>query len=98
MSSPHRSPEWLAFARVQRKQWQARIDSEGVPCLGCRRMLRRGEAWDLGHVVAVRLGGPLTDPSNIWPSCRPCNRADGARISHAIRYRNKRETEREPEW
>lgn len=99
MSNVHRSPEWLKFSKQQRTQiWQPRINASGVPCRRCRGAIRKGARWHLGHIVDVRLGGALCDPSNVWPEHVRCNTQAGAYLSHAIRYAAKRRDEREPGW
>lgn len=98
MSQAHRSPEWLRFSKQQRKAWQVRIDAGGVPCRTCRGVIRKGTKWHLGHIVDVRRGGPLCDPANVWPEHVSCNTRGGARLSHEIRYAQKRRDEREPNW
>lgn len=43
-------------------------------CGYCRRRLRRGRILaTIDHIIAYRDGGP-PDPSNLRPSCEPCNR------------------------
>lgn len=49
---------------------------------GCTRA-----AQDVDHVVPLARGGPVESLSNLRAACRKCNRAGGARLTNAGRYR-----------
>lgn len=89
MSAGHRTPEYLRFIKRERPKWQAQIDAGGVPCRRCKRVLYQTKAWDLGHIIALAHGGPLT-PDNVWPEHRACNRRAGQALSVQTRNENKR--------
>lgn len=81
MSAGHRTPEYLAFIKRERPRWQAQINAAGaVPCRRCRGAILAGQKWDLGHIVAMAEGGPLT-PENTWPEHPRCNRSAGQELS-----------------
>jgi 5-methylcytosine-specific restriction endonuclease McrA len=56
----------------------------GMPCPKCSRPIPRREDADLGHIIALAMGGPRT-LENTQLECRPCNRSEGAHIGNAMR-------------
>lgn len=53
-----------------------------LECWKCRRTLRQGDAWVLGHIVPVHLGGELTE-ANTDIECRACSDSEGGTTGRA---------------
>jgi len=76
--------------RLERKRWAAIIETSGVRCARCRRVITADMPWDLDHAPG-KLG-------YLGPSHRRCNRTAGAKIGAAItnaRRRAKRRVSRQ---
>ena len=89
MSAGHRTSEYMAFIKRERPRWQVQIDAGGVPCRRCKGVLRTGMRWDLGHIIPMSAGGPLSS-SNVWPEHPRCNRSAGQALSVKARAESKR--------
>lgn len=68
------------------------FDTHGGKCRICGRLIRGGEYWQQGHIVALCNGGPNRE-SNMSPECRTCCYAktaeDIAEKSKVARIRSK---------
>lgn len=58
-----------------RAEWEPKVATGRVRCARCRRLIRAGTAWDLGHSEDRK--------SYTGPEHASCNRSAGGRASHA---------------
>ena len=64
----------------RRQAWVPIVAAGHVQCWRCRKYIGPGDLWDLGHRIDVSAGGTDDDTA---PEHRACNRAAGARVTHA---------------
>ena len=65
-------------------------------CVDCGGVVMPGQAFDVGHIVALSAGG-LNTQANVGASHRGCNRRAGGAMGGAkTRATNKRRTEFPP--
>jgi len=69
----------------RRKEMRRIIAAQGRPCGKCGNPIDYSGQWDLDEIVPRVMGGDPLDISNVQPTHRRCNRAAGARMTHAIR-------------
>lgn len=59
-----------------RREWAPKVATGNVRCARCGELIRRGQAWDLGHDDHDR--SKYNGPEHAGP----CNRAAGGRAAH----------------
>lgn len=70
------NPAYDYSHRKERANWQALLDAgHPIRCPRCGKPIRKGQPWDLGHVVDLVLGG---NPKARRPEHASCNRQAGA--------------------
>jgi hypothetical protein len=78
MRDPRSSRSWKRL----RATWAAAIATGRVDCWRCGQRIDAGQPWDLGHRVAVRLGG---SDEHVHPEHRRCSRSAGGELSVEVR-------------
>lgn len=71
-----------------RRSWAPNVDAGLARCPRCLRIIQPGEAWDLGHVHDLALGGHPA--GRMLPEHASCNRSAGARLGNVTRRRSRR--------
>lgn len=77
-----------SLAAQTRRQWAPRVATGRIACTLCGEPIKPGDAWDVGHIIPISLGGDvagLTEPQHAT-----CNRRDGARIARMRQGRTRR--------
>lgn len=63
----------LLYARARWRWLRECILGEHPDCAECLRNGRHTLATDIHHIIAIKLGGAISDPANLEPICRSCH-------------------------
>jgi len=97
MSRHHRNARWAGRPVTElRIQWGARIAEGAVACGLCGQTITPGQAWDLGHRLALAEGG---DENDVRPEhALKADCAEGGNRSAGARLGNQQRRQRVRKW
>lgn len=95
MSQHHRRTKHTTAAPKLRASIEARLP---LPCVeGCGKLVEKGQAWHLAHIVPASQGGRTT-PANTGAAHARCNLKAGGKLGASVTNARKRSSMGRRAW
>jgi hypothetical protein len=94
MSAHHKTSASIAFNKKMRALFAPQMP---MACGRCGHPIVEGQAWHVGHILDIALGGTDT-PDNVRPEHKRCNERAGGQLGARIANAHRQQKTSYPNW